>query len=126
MNLGLRGSRDGWSKYISANVKRVATYCDQARTAVFEISYSSVADQEDVQDGESNKDEDDGEVDKGQGEEVDDSQVNPPKDLLEVREGETTPHIENEGADYSMNADSSGLSVGDKDAAQELAKDAEE
>ena len=40
---------------------------DQARTAVFEISDSSVADQEDVQDGESNKDEDDREVDKGLG-----------------------------------------------------------
>ncbi|KAF3602912.1 hypothetical protein F2Q69_00034903 [Brassica cretica] len=40
--------------------------------------------------------------------------------------GETTPHIENEGADYSMNVDPSGPSVGDKDAAQELAKDAEE
>ena len=54
------------------------------------------------------------------------AQVNPPKDLLEVREGETTPHIENEGADYSMNADPSGPSVGDEDAARDLAKDAEE
>ncbi|KAF3486228.1 hypothetical protein F2Q69_00053547 [Brassica cretica] len=40
--------------------------------------------------------------------------------------GETTPHIENEGADYSMNADPPGPSIGDEDAERELAKDAEE
>ena len=99
---------------------------DHAQTTVFEISDSSVADQEDGQDGESNKDEGDEEVDKGQAEEVDDSQANPPEDSLEVREGETTPHIENEGVDHSMNADPPGPSVGDEDAARELAKYDEE
>ncbi|XP_013632653.1 PREDICTED: uncharacterized protein LOC106338164 [Brassica oleracea var. oleracea] len=116
--------RDWWARCERFDTARLLQ--SQARTAVFEISDSSVVDQEDVQDGESNEDEDDGEVDKGQGEEVDDSQVNPPKDLLEVREGETTPHIENEGADYSMNMASPGPSVGDEDTARELAKDEEE
>ena len=78
---------------------------DQARTTGFEISDSSAADQEDGQDGESDKDEDNEGVDMGQGEEIDDFQANPPENPSEVRESETTPRIENEGAGQSTNAD---------------------
>ncbi|KAF2601619.1 hypothetical protein F2Q70_00025572 [Brassica cretica] len=96
----------------------------KARTTGFEISDSSAADQEDGQDGESDKDEDNEGVDMGQGEEIDDFQAYPPENPSEVRE--TTPRIENEGADQSTNADPPGPSVDDEDAAREQAKDAEE
>ncbi|KAF2584461.1 hypothetical protein F2Q70_00037200 [Brassica cretica] len=52
------------------------------------------------------------------------NRANPPDDPLGVHE--TTPPVEDEGADHSTNVDPPGPSVGDDDAAQELAKDAEE
>lgn len=46
---------------------------DQDRTTVLEISYSSTADREDGQGGESDKGDGDEEVDKDQDEEIEDS-----------------------------------------------------
>ena len=76
------------------------------------------------QDEESSRGEGDEEINKGPSGEADASQANPPDDPLGVHK--TTPLVEDDGADHSMNVDPPGPSVGDDGAAQELAEDAEE
>ena len=75
------------------------------------------------QDEESSRGEGDEEINKGQSGEADASQANPPDDPLGVHE--TTPLVEDDGADHSTNVDPPGSSAGDDGAAQELAEDAE-
>jgi len=76
------------------------------------------------QDEESSRGEGDEEINKGPSGEADASQANPPDDPLGVHE--TTPLVEDDGADHSTNVDPPRPSVGDDGAAQELAEDAEE